>query len=143
MIQHVLVAVDGSEGARRAAEFAKELAQAVGARVSFLHVLEPVPVVNVGFAEFYGVTHRQPTGEEMAKLREAIERIAEGFPKERSQVLVEYGNPAETICSQAEALGADLVVVGARGLGAVGRFLVGSVSDRVVRQCGRNVTVVH
>ncbi|WP_373047824.1 universal stress protein [Vulgatibacter sp.] len=143
MIQHILVAVDGSEGSRRAAGFARELAGATGARITLLHVLEPIPMVNVGFAEFYGVAHRQPTDEEMAKLREAIREQAEGFPRDRVEVIIEYGNPADTIVAQAAERNADLIVMGARGMGPVGRFFVGSVSDRVVHHAGRSVTVVH
>lgn len=143
MIQHLLVAVDGSEGSRRAARFARELAEATGASITLLHVLEPVPMVSLGFAEFYGVAHRQPTEEEMEKLREALYQMAEGFPPDRVKVVLEYGSPAETIISEAEKRNADMIVMGARGMGPVGRFLVGSVSDRVVHNAGRTVTVVH
>lgn len=143
MIKQILLAADGSEGSRRAAAFAREIAQATGARVTLLHVLEPIPMVNVGFAEFYGVTHRQPTEEEMEQLRKALHEMMEGFPADRSEVVLEYGNPADTIVAQAKQRNADLIVIGARGMGAVGRFLVGSVSDRVVHHSECSVTVVH
>lgn len=143
MIQHILVAADGSEGSRRAAAFAADLAKATGAKVTLLHVLEPIPVVNVGFAEFYGVAHRQPSEEEMRQLRQALQDMAKVFPEGRAEVVLEYGSPAETIVNQAKERGVDLIVVGARGLGAVGRFFVGSVSDRVVHHAECSVTVVH
>lgn len=143
MIQHLLVAVDGSEGSRRAVAFARDLAQATGARVTLLHVLEPIPVVGLGFVEFYGVPQRQPTEEDMAKLHKALHEMMAGFPRDRVEEVIEYGNPADTIVAQAEARNVDLVIMGARGMGAVGRFLVGSVSDRVVHNARRNVTVVH
>ncbi len=143
MIQHVLVAVDGSEGSKRAVKFAKDLATATGARVTLLHVLEPIPVVSLGFAEFYGVSHRQPTDEEMGRLHQALHEMLADFPRDRVEEVIEYGNPADTIVGQAEARNADLIVMGARGMGPVGRFLVGSVSDRVVHNARRNVTVVH
>lgn len=143
MIQHILVAADGSEGSRRAATFARDLAQATGARITLLHVLEPIPMVNVGFAEFYGVTHRQPTEEELNQLRSALDEMVAGMPKDRAEVVIEYGSPADTIVAQAKQRGVDLIVMGARGMGAVGRFLVGSVSDRVVHHAECSVTVVH
>jgi len=143
VIQHMLVAVDGSEGSRRAVAFARDLASATGARVTLLHVLEPIPVVSLGFAEFYGVTQRQPTDEEMARLHQALHEMLEGFPRDRVEEVIEYGNPADTIVAQADRRNVDLIVMGARGMGAVGRFLVGSVSDRVVHHARRNVTVVH
>ena len=143
MIQHLLVAVDGSEGSRRWRSPVPGQRPPPGARVTLLHVLEPIPVVSLGFAEFYGVSHRQPTDEEMAKLHQALHEMLEGFPRDRVEEIIEYGTPADTIVAQAEARNADLIVMGARGMGAVGRFLVGSVSDRVVHQARRNVTVVH
>lgn len=143
MIRHILVAVDGSEGSRRAVDFTADLARATGAKVTLLHVLEPLPVVNVGFAEFYGVAQRQPTEEEMSELRKALHDMAQAFPADRKEVVLEYGAPADTIVAQAKERGADLIVMGARGMGAVGRFLVGSVSDRVVHQAHCSVTVVH
>lgn len=143
MIKEILLAADGSEGSRRAAAFAREIAQATGARITLLHVLEPIPLVNVGFAEFYGVAHRQPTEEEMQELRKALYEMMSGFPADRSEIVLEYGSPAETIVRQARERNTDLIVIGARGMGAVGRFLVGSVSDRVVHNAECSVTVVH
>jgi nucleotide-binding universal stress UspA family protein len=57
--------------------------------------------------------------------------------------IIESGAPAETICAQAEERNADLVVVGSRGMGAVGRWLLGSVSDRVVHLSKRPVVVAR
>lgn len=143
MIGHILVAIDGSEGARRAANFARDLASKLGAKLTVLVVLEPIPMVSVGFADVYGLARRQPSNEELHHLQKALDEAAADFPADRVQKVIEYGPAADTIASQAEARGADLIVVGARGMGAVGRFLVGSVSDRVIHLAKRNVTVVH
>ena len=48
---------------------------------------------------------------------------------------------ADTIVDTAAKLGVDLIVVGARGLGPGRRFLLGSISDRVVHHAGCPVTV--
>ena len=58
---------------------------------------------------------------------------------ERSIVL---GQPAAAIVETAEERGTDLVVVGARGLGLLGRLFLGSVSDRVAHQAPCPVLVV-
>lgn len=52
------------------------------------------------------------------------------------------GNPVDMICSCAEELNSDLVVVGSRGLGNAGALVLGSVSEKVVRKCSHSVLVV-
>ena len=56
---------------------------------------------------------------------------------------VVVGSPAREICRQAEVLDVDLVVVGTRGQGGVGRLLLGSTAERVVQHCRRPVVTVH
>lgn len=143
MIKHVLVGIDGSEGARKAAETAKGLAQKFDAKVTFLFVLEPIPVVSIGFAESFSLAHRQMQEEDLARMQTILDELAEGIPPERVEKVIEYGPAADTICAQAKERDADLVVVGARGLGAMERILIGSVSSRVTHLCSRNVLVVH
>lgn len=143
MIKHILVGIDGSEGSRKAAAFARELAKELDAKLTVLLVLEPIPMVSVGFADIYGLTRRQPTDEELAHMQKALDAAAGDLPADRVEKIIDYGTAADTICKVAEAASADLIVVGARGMGAVGRLLLGSVSDRVVHLAKRNVTVVH
>jgi nucleotide-binding universal stress UspA family protein len=57
--------------------------------------------------------------------------------------LIWEGDPAEAIVEAAAAEGADLIVVGNRGHSGVGRALIGSVSDEVVRNAGCPVLVVR
>ena len=72
-----------------------------------------------------------------------LDEVAADLPKAQVDKVVEIGRPADTIVSMAEKLGADHIVVGARGLNPGGKWLLGSVSDRVVQHAGRPVTVVH
>ena len=57
--------------------------------------------------------------------------------------LVWEGDPGEGIIEAAQAEGADMIVVGSHGRGTVGRFLIGSVSDHVVRNASCPVLVVR
>jgi nucleotide-binding universal stress UspA family protein len=57
--------------------------------------------------------------------------------------LCQFGNPAEEIIKVAAKQHADLIVMGAKGLGAIARFLIGSVSTRVVQQANCTVLVVR
>ena len=69
-----------------------------------------------------------------AKLREAGYRVEE-VPR--------IGNPADEILKVAESHEADLILTGAKGLGAVGRFFLGSVSTRVVQHASCSGLVVR
>ena len=66
--------------------------------------------------------------------------IKAGFTAEP---LCQFGKPADEIMNVAAKHQADLIVMGAQGLGAIARFLVGSVSTRVVQQANCSVLVVR
>jgi nucleotide-binding universal stress UspA family protein len=70
-----------------------------------------------------------------------VYRYAPAGIKIQSKILT--GNPVDTICSYADEVGADLVIVGNRGLSNVGGLVLGSVSERVVHKCSRSVVVVR
>jgi nucleotide-binding universal stress UspA family protein len=53
------------------------------------------------------------------------------------------GDPADEIVAAAKGRRADLVVVGAKGVSAVGRFFLGSVSTKLVRHCPCSILVVR
>lgn len=143
MLGHILVGVDGSEDSRKAARFAGELAERVGARVSLLFVVEPPRSFGMWPMDGFATTGSPLSVEQASSVRRLLEDMAKGFPRAHVEKVVEVGSPAETICRLAETLSADLVVVGARGHGPVGRWLLGSVSDRVVHHASRPVTVVR
>lgn len=143
MIQHILVAIDGSDSARKAARFAHDLAQQTQARITLLFVLEPPRALPLGFldAGLISVPHRSP--EELEATRRLLKEVASDLNKAQVDERVEVGRPADTIVSTAASLDVDLIVMGARGLNPGGKWLLGSVSDRVVQHAGRPVTVVH
>ena len=66
--------------------------------------------------------------------------IKAGFTAEP---LCQFGNPAEEIMKAASKQHADLIVMGAKGLAAIDRFLLGSVSTRVVQHSSCSVLVVR
>ena len=143
MIQHILVAVDGSDSSRKAARFAHDLAQQTQARITLLFVLEPPRMVALGFLDSELISTERRSPEELERVRRLLGELAADLPRAQVQQVVEIGRPADTIVEQAEKLGADHIVVGARGLSAGGKWLLGSVSDRVIQHAARPVTVVH
>ena len=143
MIRHILVAFDASESSRKAAHFAHDLAQQTGARVTLLYVIEPPRVLPIGPLDAYLTAGGQHSKEELDAVRTLLDQEAESLPKAQVDKRVEVGRPADTVCQKAQELQADLIVVGARGHGTGGRWLLGSTSDRIVHQADRAVTVVH
>jgi nucleotide-binding universal stress UspA family protein len=93
-----------------------------------------------------------------AEIRESLiggaERDAEKFLKEQAEKInsdggkvaethLRSGDPDKEILRAAESLGVGLIVMGSRGLGAISRMLIGSVSDSVVRHAHCPVLVMR
>lgn len=137
MFKTILLAYDGSDHAKRAAQVAKAEAEAHGARLVVVHVYEPVP-------DYLG----EPFFQEALKRRlERAERVlAEavaltGIPKEDGLLL--EGRPAEAILEAALGEKADLIVMGTRGLGAIGSLFLGSQSQKVLAEAPCPVLLVR
>jgi nucleotide-binding universal stress UspA family protein len=135
-MNRLLVAYDGSDGARRALKETARLAHN-GVAVTVVSVAEPLP--HVGRAP----AMRLPE-EEAERARELAEAKALLHEQGVEADTVErYGDPATMILDEAEAEGADLIVLGTRGLGAGKRWLLGSVSTKVLHHAACNVLVVR
>jgi nucleotide-binding universal stress UspA family protein len=133
----ILLAYDGSEAAQRALTRAATLTKNDGAELTVISV---VPVLQ-GAGRGGGIDPTSGTEEHKKLLGEA--RSALDGLGIRAQTVEAVGHPAETICRVAEEGGFDTIVMGSRGLNVVERFLIGSVSDRVIRQAHCDVVVVR
>ncbi len=140
MIRTVLVPVDGSEPSRRAVERAVEVAEPLGARLVVLEVIEE-------FGPLPGKYDAAPEGLDRTEwlAAERFDEVRDLLSSDRVswELRVEEGYPAEVICDLAEREGVDLIVMGHRGLSPVARFLIGSVSDKVVRNAPCSVMIVR
>jgi nucleotide-binding universal stress UspA family protein len=141
----ILLAIDGSDEAKLATEAATELSKGTGSQVHLVYVL-PTPAQLIG--------HHLYTDEVRESLIGGAERDAETFLKEQAETIssdggkvadthLRSGDPDKEILRTAEALGVGLIVIGSRGLGAITRTLIGSVSDSVVRHAHCPVFVVR
>ena len=128
----VLVATDGSKGAERAVAAAAGVPWPEGSEVRVLSVVDPLE----GMPET--IAARRARDEKVAAASRA--RLEKAGAKVSSAVL--FGSPARTILDAASEWGAGVIVVGARGLGAVRGLLVGSVSSAVARAASSSVLVV-
>ena len=141
----ILLAVDGSEQARVAAEAAAEISASTG---SGLHVVFVMPAAD----HLYG--YHFYSGDMKVSVREQAEEDVRTFLDEQVEWLEQHGGKVEDthmavgrpdaeIVKLAEELRAGLTIVGSRGLGGIRRALVGSVSDSVVRHAHGPVLVAR
>jgi universal stress protein A len=139
-MKRVLVGVDGSEGSRRAAAFARDIARAFTARMTLLHVIEPFPTGMLGAFE------EPQSGHYARQVREAsnfLHALADELGYPDAEQVIEMGRPGDVICREAAERDADLIIVGWHGHRPGTRLFVGSVSTHVVAAANRSVTVVH
>lgn len=133
----ILIPTDGSPCARRAVEHGVEQAVSLGAAVDLLYVLN----TDRGPESHWDIVVERQEAEGEAALNEGVER-AEAAGCSATPHL-RRGSPAEEICEAAAEYGADLVVMGTNGHTGLDRLLrPGSTAERVIRNCGRPVTVV-
>jgi len=70
----------------------------------------------------------------MHEAESALRRFVEKETELPAEVRVMEGRPVDVILKAAEQAGADLIVMGTHGRGGINRLVVGSVTDRVLRQ---------
>lgn len=140
-IRHVLVAHDFSETAEAALAYAVGLAQKLGARVTVVHAYEvpshgspEVLVLATDWLKQFEVVAREALDQVVARVRKG------GFSAEAA---LRRGVAWREIIATAEEAKADLIVVGTEGRSGVGRALLGSVAEKVVRTAPCPVLVVR
>jgi len=138
--QRILVAVDSSPVAARAADVGAELARALGAELAFLHAIDPA----LGIAPKGGAS----ASELIAFAEEEGRRLLAGF-RQRAAFqpppleFVPVGRPAAEVVKAAQEWPASLIVIGSHGRGGVTRAVLGSVADAVLRHAPCPVVVVR
>jgi len=128
VITRIVLALDGSPESACALPVAEELARALSASVTVVHVREMMIAPVVG-----GVTRRIDEDEIESIVRGGLERLIEaGVAADLRIVVSTYtGGPAHEISEVAREVDAGLIVCGARGLGMIKGLLVGSVAHRL------------
>lgn len=141
MYQSLLLPTDGSEAAERAVAEGLRLAKALGARVTFLHVLEPLGsrlLLGPETLPYYHALVEDLRRQGLAALDRATQ-LAEGLGVPFEAHLLE-GRAAEVILKEAEKH--DLIVMGTHGRTGLDRLLLGSVAQEVVRKSPKPVLLV-
>ncbi|MCE4625011.1 MAG: universal stress protein [Desulfurococcales archaeon] len=141
MYSKILVGFDGSEASYKAVMKAADLAQTMGADLIIVSVVPP-PTALLGELMTPEVIDPKPLAD---AARSAIKRLKEKLEKEKGvtpETEVLLGDPAEAIVELAKEKGADLIVLGRRGLSRLERLFVGSVTRKVLERAETDVLVV-
>jgi len=134
---HVLLATDFSEGANYVAKKARELATQMGAKLTILHVVEPLP--GYGYA-FIGSSEIETHIIDEAKKR--LNQLGANIAVEENNQRIELGPTKVEITKVAEEINADLIVLGSHGRHGFARLL-GSTANAVVHNAKCDVLTVR
>lgn len=144
MFKRILVPIDGSSASLRAVDKAIALAQAFGSRIAVLNVIDVYPFVGVGADYAFGQNEYMAAATANANqaLARAEAAVAQaGVPCERK--LVEGHVIHDGILEAANALEADLIVMGSHGRHGFEKLLLGSTTQRVLSRTSLPVLVVR
>jgi nucleotide-binding universal stress UspA family protein len=145
MFSSIVVGTDGSPTAQEAVRQAADLAKRLDAKVYIVSAFEPV-------SEGRLQDDRQQAPDDvqwMINPREDVEAgLKEGADTLEGQGLVvetvaRQGDPADAILDVAEEKGADLIVVGNKGMTGAKRFLLGSVPNKVSHHAPCSVMIIR
>jgi nucleotide-binding universal stress UspA family protein len=145
MFKSIVVGTDGSDTATQAVRQAVDLAKSVGARLELVSAYEPVPAQRLQ-------EERRQAPEDMQwaiSPREDVDATLEaaaGVAREAGievAVFARQGDPADAIIDVAEEQGADLVIVGNKGMTGAKRFLLGSVPNKVSHHAPCSVLIIR
>lgn len=138
---NILVAVDGSDEARIGLDKAIKIAKKDGAKLHIMHVIDTRTFAAVEHYDRMIFSEAEKYAEE---LLEKYKEIATEAGIENIALIIDYGSPKIKIAKDAvKKYGIDLIIVGATGLNAVERFLIGSVSEYITRQARCDVLIVR
>lgn len=139
----ILVPTDFSAPAGGALKYAKTLAEALGASLHVLYVMDD-PLL--GFKMPDHVCSIPAIRQQLE--REAQEQLAKVFTPEertkfRAELTAEWGSPYAKILEFAKDHAIDLIIMGTHGRGAIQHALMGSVAERVVRHASCPVLTIR
>lgn len=140
MHTNIMIAIDGSAESLQAVRHALLLIEyGLRADVALVNVQEPASLLELATQDSDAIaTAAVEAGEHlMAAGAALLDEAGVGYSME-----VVLGEPSTVLVDMAEQLAADMVILGARGMGSIESVLVGSVSKAVISRCSKPVLVV-
>ena len=133
IFRSILCPVDFSVPSRAALRCAAAVAESSGGAITVLYVNDPLLGTAAAAAAYDTAAMARRTD---AELKRFVQTALKGtrLPPRAVSYDVAFGKPAPAIIKRTAALGADLIVMGTRGLGGASRLLLGSTTEQVLRK---------
>ena len=147
IMKKMLIAYDGSEASKKAIDMVIKCSNQED-EITILTVV-PAELAESSFTKMLlptiDLSNVVKSGSFKQKAMESLTKIVKELENSVSNVkiAVESGDPADEILISAKRHEADIIVIGYKGYGKEGRFLLGSVTDKVVRHASKSVLVVR
>jgi nucleotide-binding universal stress UspA family protein len=149
-ISTILHPTDGSPSAKKALDFACDLARNHDAQLILLHVQRhtgrgsvPEELEQFEKLEHVHITEADLLAEAARSIVETAQADAEAHGITNPETTIEIGEPGSTILKVATEKNADLIVIGSRGLGDLRGLLLGSVSHKVAASAPCSCVIVR
>lgn len=146
-MKKMLVAYDGSDASKKAVEMVLKCSNKED-EITLLTVV-PAELAESSFTKMLlptiDLSEVVKSGSFKDKAKDSLSKIVKEieYNVAKVSVMVEDGDPADEILITAKKTEADIIIVGYKGYGKEGRFLLGSVTDKVVRHASVSVMVVR
>ena len=139
-MKNILAPVDGSQNSFEALMSAKDMAEKFGGRLIIVNVQKPASFDTSEPVPDYDLDP-EALKRRGKQVLDKAEELVKGTTAE-VKTLFTVGDPAEQILYLVDKEGADMVVMGSHGLSGVRRFLIGSVSNKVLQHSPKPVMVI-
>jgi nucleotide-binding universal stress UspA family protein len=133
-INQILCPVDLSDITRHTTDHAALLARWYHAKITALHVCNPIVIPTADFTVVGPASVPLLTEDEIKEVRAQISRCFDSAVAGDVDVIIDNGHAANRILERARSLPADLIVIGTHGAGGFERLVLGSVTEKVLRK---------
>lgn len=137
-MKRILVAHDGSQSSEKALKKAFEIAKKFNSSTTVISVVPELYLTEL--MEMDRMRIVETLTDEAKKTMEKIKKSTRGIKSLKT--IIRQGNPAEEILKAAEEMKSDVIVTGSHGRRGAQKFLMGSVSSKIVDHAGCSVLVV-
>jgi nucleotide-binding universal stress UspA family protein len=142
MGEAIVVGTDGSDTAQRAVDEAVRLAGALGAELHVVSAFEPLRGAKIAGAPEGAAKVWQPLPD--SQVESTLSQAAAGVRMKNIEVTTHAleKDPADALLEVADKVGADMIVVGNKGMHSASRFVLGNVPNKVSHRARCNVLIV-